>query len=174
MKMTGTKYLFLFALLGFFIIMTGGCSFIAKSAYNATVFTLETSAKAVYHTSAFTVKSLWTVTEFTARILLYPLSLGGSSSMKGIASWYEDTHTASGELYQRDLLTAAHKKLPFGTIVKVLNLDNGKSVNVRINDRGPFVRGRVIDLSYSAAKEIDMLEAGLARVRLVVIEKGGS
>ncbi|MBI5343955.1 MAG: septal ring lytic transglycosylase RlpA family protein, partial [Deltaproteobacteria bacterium] len=79
----------------------------------------------------------------------------------GIASWYgKDFHgrpTASGEAYDMYAMTAAHKTLPLGTIVNVKNLENGRDVRVVVNDRGPFVRGRIIDLSYSAAKELDMV-----------------
>ena len=91
----------------------------------------------------------------------------------GNASWYgKKFHgrvTASGERYDMHELTAAHPKLPFGTRVRVTNLDNGQVVVVRINDRGPFVKERIIDLSYAAAKKIDMLQAGVAKVGLQVI-----
>ncbi len=91
----------------------------------------------------------------------------------GLASWYGGKFhgrlTASGEIFNTNDYTAAHKKLPFGTIVRVINLDNGKSVVVRINDRGPFVKGRIIDLSRAAASAIGMIGKGVARVRLDVI-----
>ena len=91
----------------------------------------------------------------------------------GVASWYGTPYhgrqTASGETYDMYNLTAAHRKLPFQTWVEVENLSNGKRVDVRINDRGPFVGHRVIDLSQTAAKEIDMLGTGTARVRLTVV-----
>lgn len=93
---------------------------------------------------------------------------------KGIASWYGDPYhgrkTANGETYdmhRRD--TAAHRRFAFGTWVRVENLDNGQRTEVRINDRGPFVRGRIIDLSRGAADDIGMLTPGTARVRLIVI-----
>ena len=92
----------------------------------------------------------------------------------GVASWYgvpyHGRRAASGEIYDMDQFTAAHRNLPFETWVEVTNLSNGRSVGVRINDRGPFVRGRVIDLSQAAAREIRMLGSGTARVRLRVIE----
>jgi len=92
---------------------------------------------------------------------------------KGIASWYggkfHGRTTASGERYDMNKLTAAHKKLPFGSRVRVTNLDNGRQVEVRITDRGPFVHGRIIDLSREAARRIDMIQAGTARVRIEVI-----
>jgi rare lipoprotein A len=87
-----------------------------------------------------------------------------------MASYYANKHvgkkTASGEAYRSNKLTAAHKTLPFGTSVKVTNLSNGKSVVVRINDRGPFIRGRIIDLSKAAARKIDMIKAGVTKVRI--------
>ncbi len=96
----------------------------------------------------------------------------------GLASWYggkdgfEGKPTASGEIYDSSLLTAAHRELPLGTVVEVTNLDNGKSVRVRINDRGPFVAGRVIDLSRAAAREIDLLGPGVGPVRISVVTAG--
>lgn len=96
------------------------------------------------------------------------------STQKGEASWYGDPYhgrrAASGEVYDMEQLTAAHRTLPFQTWVEVTNLKNGKRVNVRINDRGPFVNGRIIDLSRAAAREIDMVRAGIAPVRLRVIK----
>ncbi len=95
---------------------------------------------------------------------------------EGVASYYgEDFHgrkTSNGEVYDMYAMTAAHRALPFDTRVLVTNLDNGKKVTVRINDRGPFVEGRIIDLSYGAARKIGMVGPGTARVRLEVIEMG--
>lgn len=91
----------------------------------------------------------------------------------GIASWYgpgfHGRTTANGETYDMEAMTAAHKQLPFGSIVEVKNRDNGRKTRVRVNDRGPFVRGRIIDLSKAAARDIDMLGSGTARVRIRVI-----
>lgn len=91
----------------------------------------------------------------------------------GLASWYgealQGNRTASGEPFDYHKLTAAHRNLPFGTYVEVERLDNRRRVVVRINDRGPFVRGRVIDLSKAAAQQLDMVRAGVAKVRLRVI-----
>lgn len=88
----------------------------------------------------------------------------------GKASWYgpgfAGKPTASGVPFRPTAMTAAHKTLPFGTIVKVTRVDNGKSVEVVINDRGPFVEGRVIDLSKAAARKLDMLDDGVAKVTL--------
>ena len=96
----------------------------------------------------------------------------------GIASWYgEDFHgrpTALGETYNMYAMTAAHKTLPLPTRVRVTNLENGRSAELRVNDRGPFVDGRVIDLSYAAARELGVVRRGTARVRVVALEAGGS
>jgi rare lipoprotein A len=93
----------------------------------------------------------------------------------GVASWYgipyHGRQTASGEIYDMYQLTAAHRNLPFQTWVQVENLTNGKRVEVRITDRGPFVRNRIIDLSQTAADRIDMLRPGTVRVRLTVIAR---
>ncbi|MCX7735674.1 MAG: septal ring lytic transglycosylase RlpA family protein [Candidatus Kapabacteria bacterium] len=93
----------------------------------------------------------------------------------GIASYYssvfEGKATASGEIYSGSELTAAHKTLPFGTIVKVRNLKNNKSVVVRINDRGPSKTERVIDLSYRAAEILDMIRDGIVKVEIIIIKK---
>lgn len=86
------------------------------------------------------------------------------------ADKYENRKTASGELYRHNLKTAAHKKLPFGSKVKVTNVANGKSVIVKINDRGPFVRGRVIDLSKSAFNSIGKTSSGLIKVKIVSVK----
>ncbi|UCG93439.1 MAG: septal ring lytic transglycosylase RlpA family protein [candidate division WOR-3 bacterium] len=90
-----------------------------------------------------------------------------------MASYYGDEFhgkkTASGEIYNKWTLSCAHKTLPFGTRVKVVNLKNGKSVIVRVNDRGPFVKGRIIDLSFAAAKEINMIKNGVVRVKVLVV-----
>ena len=94
-------------------------------------------------------------------------------SETGIASWYgpgfHGRTTANGETYDMEAMTAAHKELPFNTLVQVESMDNGRTVEVRINDRGPFVGGRIIDLSRAAARQIDMLGSGTARVRVIVL-----
>jgi rare lipoprotein A len=82
------------------------------------------------------------------------------------------SRTASGEKMNANVLAAAHRSLPFGTRVRVDNLRNGRSVVVRINDRGPFVRGRVIDLTRGAAQQLDMLHSGTTSVRLTVVSGG--
>jgi rare lipoprotein A len=94
-------------------------------------------------------------------------------SQVGIASFYARMHhgnrTASGQVYRQGELTAAHRSLPFGTRVQVTNLANHRSVVVTITDRGPYVRGRIIDLSRRAARELGILKVGTVRVRLVVL-----
>jgi len=98
-------------------------------------------------------------------------------SEKGDASWYGHPYhgrkTASGETYDMYDLTAAHRSLPFGTRVRVRRRDTGQEVVVRINDRGPFIRGRIIDLSYGAAKKIHLDIDGVAPVKITVVEAGG-
>ena len=88
----------------------------------------------------------------------------------GVASYYAHKYhgkkTASGENYNMHELTAAHRTLPFGSKVRITNLNNNNSVVVRINDRGPFVRGRIIDVSLAAARELDMVRSGVARVEV--------
>jgi len=95
---------------------------------------------------------------------------------EGVASWYghpfHGRRTSNGEVYDMDTLTAAHQTLPFDSLVRVDNLDNGKSVKVRINDRGPFVKNRIIDLSRAAATAIGMIGPGTARVQLAILEMG--
>jgi len=101
-----------------------------------------------------------------------PARIGSTET--GVASWYgvpyHGRKSASGEIFDMEKLTAAHPALPFQTWVEVTNLSNGKQVDVRITDRGPFVRDRIIDLSMAAARQIDMVRAGTARVRLKVID----
>jgi rare lipoprotein A len=93
---------------------------------------------------------------------------------QGIASWYGERfhgrQTASGEIYDMDAMTAAHPTLPFGTVLQVVNLDNGRTVRVRVNDRGPYAGGRVLDLSRRAARELEMVGPGTARVHMTVVE----
>ncbi len=94
----------------------------------------------------------------------------------GEASYYADKFhgrkTANGEVFDMYKISAAHKTLPFNTILQVINLDNQKSVIVRVNDRGPYKKGRVLDLSYRAAQEIDMISSGVARVKIKIVKMG--
>lgn len=89
----------------------------------------------------------------------------------GVASYYtEGTKTASGEKFNTHDMTAAHPTLPFGTKLRVTNVASGESVTVRVNDRGPFVHGRVVDVSYSAASALGMVGKGVAKVKLDVVD----
>ena len=112
-----------------------------------------------------------------ATLAFSPLtSIAGEPSFKqkGVASYYADRFhgrkTASGVRYDKTALTAAHKSLPLGTKVRVTNLKNGETVEVEINDRGPHVKGRVVDLSKAAARELGMMNAGLVKVQVEIVE----
>ena len=102
-----------------------------------------------------------------------PLAVPLGYSEEGLASWYgipyHGRHAADGEIYDMETLVAAHRVLPFNTWLTVTNLSNNKTVNVRVIDRGPFVSGRIIDLSKAAARQIDLLGPGVGRIRLEVI-----
>ncbi|GAB3016608.1 septal ring lytic transglycosylase RlpA family protein [Niabella terrae] len=105
-----------------------------------------------------------------AVLLMTTMGCSSRITQSGKASYYADMFqgrkTASGEVFRQGKRTAAHKTLPFGTKVKVTNLANGKKVKVVINDRGPFVEGRIIDLSRKAARKLDMLRAGVTEVTI--------
>ncbi len=115
-----------------------------------------------------TVRSL-----FVFLLLASSVIATAEPDMEGLASWYGGKFhgrlTSSGEIFDTNTMTAAHKTLPFGTMVKVTNLENGRSAVVKINDRGPFVEGRIIDLSRAAAEEIGMVGEGVARVSLTIV-----
>ncbi|MBK5968098.1 MULTISPECIES: septal ring lytic transglycosylase RlpA family protein [Thiorhodovibrio] len=116
-----------------------------------------------------------------AGVLLLLIAVPGLASVKaapgaveqGFASYYHDSldgnKTASGQVYDKDRISAAHKTLPLGTKVKVTDVDTGRSIVVRINDRGPFVKGRIIDLSRRAASELKMLKRGVTPVKVEVL-----
>jgi rare lipoprotein A len=103
-----------------------------------------------------------------------PARSSAPSKQVGLASYYADRfhgrRTASGERYHVRKLTAAHRSLPFGTLVRVRVVKTGASVKVRVNDRGPFVKGRIIDLSRAAAKELGIVRAGIAKVELTILK----
>ena len=120
-------------------------------------------------------------------IYLYSVAILGCSGMQtdsesswvgytetGLASFYGDKHqfkkTANGERYNHDLKTAAHREIPFGSKLEITNLDNGRSIVARVNDRGPFVKGRIVDLSKSAFSSIGNTASGLIDVEIKVIE----
>lgn len=98
--------------------------------------------------------------------------------IEGTASYYAQKFhgrkTASGEIYDMNKLTAAHRDLPFGTWIDVKNLENGKSVRVRVNDRGPFMADRILDLSLQAAKELDMIRKGTASVQIIILTENNN
>lgn len=100
-----------------------------------------------------------------------PMAPAMADTSTGVASYYwQGQSTASGERFNPGALTAAHRSLPFGTKVRVTNLRNGRTVVVRINDRGPFVRGRIIDVSHAAAKQLGFTGNGVTKVSLAVLD----
>ncbi|MCD6135974.1 septal ring lytic transglycosylase RlpA family protein [Candidatus Bipolaricaulota bacterium] len=117
------------------------------------------------------VMYLVTVVAVVGAIVLWQVA--GPYYEVGIASWYgpgfQGNHTANGEIYDMNGISAAHKTLPFGTIVRVVDLETGKSVVVRINDRGPFIEGRIIDLSKGAAEKLGIIDKGITRVGLRIL-----
>lgn len=125
-----------------------------------------------------------TLTGVLLALLTVQLSFFGCAARKhswpeeeiGLASWYgpgyHGNQAADGSRYNQRKLTAAHRVLPFGTIVRVTNLENSRTVKVKITDRGPFVEGRIIDLSKKAAKKLKMIEHGVVRVRIEVLQWG--
>ena len=120
--------------------------------------------------------SLWPTYPFPLPVLVGVSGIPSRGSYEaGIASWYgpgfHGRTTANGETYDMYAMTAAHKALPFDTWVRVVNLDNSESTVVRINDRGPFIEGRVIDLSRSAAEDISMVWPGTAQVQLLIVDE---
>tara|TARA_B100000700_G_scaffold308361_1_gene385978 strand:- start:1129 stop:1578 length:450 start_codon:yes stop_codon:yes gene_type:complete len=96
----------------------------------------------------------------------------GLSSFYGLNDGFDGNLTANGEVYDKDGLSAAHKTLPLNSIVRVTNLDNNKSVVLKINDRGPYIDGRILDCSYGAAKKLDFVDQGITEVKVEVIKWG--
>jgi len=105
----------------------------------------------------------------------YPIPSASGFNQGGVASWYgkefNGRRTSSGEIYDMYSMTAAHKTLPMNTMLLVKNMHNGKKTVVRVNDRGPFVKGRIVDLSYNAAKELGFINTGVAEVRIVALSE---
>ena len=99
-------------------------------------------------------------------------SFYGMSSFYGLGDGFDGNLTANGEVYDKDGISAAHKTLPLNSIVRVTNLENGKSVKLKINDRGPYIKGRILDCSYGAAIELDFVEQGTTEVKVEVIKWG--
>lgn len=121
------------------------------------------------------MKSIINVFLSVAVVFLFGVSLKAQTAEYGVASYYNDKYhqqpTANGELYDKGAMTAAHKELPFGTMIKVTRLDNDKSVIVRVNDRGPFKDGRIVDLSKAAAEKIGLIKDGVTNVKIEKIDK---
>ena len=117
---------------------------------------------------------LYILTVLILVILQLPAYSADNDELLGYASWYGSNHhgrrTASGEKFDMNNFTAAHRDFDFGTRVKVHNMENGKSTIVRINDRGPFIKNRIIDLSRAAASDLDFIDDGTCRVRIEVVE----
>lgn len=155
--------------LGVFAGLISGCSFKQDVTYNYRNYgTMNNSAQVQKATMRpYQIHGKW----------YYPTLVKLGESHDGIASWYgpnfHGKKTSNGEIYSMYAHTAAHKTLPMNTIVRVVNKENGRTTIVRINDRGPFVAGRIIDLSKSAAQEIDMIRKGTARVRVEIIGFNG-
>ena len=105
------------------------------------------------------------------------LVISKSKHLFGVASYYSHhfhgKKTANGEIFNKNRLTAAHRTLPFGTMLKVTRVDSGKSIVVRINDRGPYIGNRIIDLSEASAKHLDFIKDGLTQVKLEVVDLNG-
>ena len=144
----------------FAMLVLGGCAFQGnrETLPNAMPATKQIVPEMPYQVDGVTYRPITDVDDF---------------SEEGIASWYGPTFhgqlTSSKEVYDMNAMTAAHKTLPFNTMVKVINLENGAETVVRINDRGPFSKQRVIDLSFKAAKKLRMVAKGTANVRLIVL-----
>ena len=129
-------------------------------------------------TAKFAVSATYTVPRTQIPYVInnkryFPIPSASGFNQKGVASWYgKDFHgnrTSNGEIYNMYSMTAAHKTLPMNTMLLVKNQNNGKQTVVRINDRGPFVKGRIIDLSYTAAKNLDLIGGGTAEVSIVAL-----
>ena len=150
-----------------------GCS--TKQTYDYSSYRKDTGDKSINNSEAMHRATMRPYNVFGIRY--YPFVANVGDQFDGIASWYgPDFHakkTSNGEIYNMYAMTAAHKTLPMNTVVRVDNLDNGRSTIVRINDRVPFVAGRIIDLSNKAAHEIDMVRKGTARVKVTVLGYNG-
>ena len=150
-----------------------GCS--TKQTYDYSSYRKDTGDKSINNSEAMHRATMRPYNVFGIRY--YPFVANVGDQFDGIASWYgPDFHakkTSNGEIYNMYAMTAAHKTLPMNTVVRVDNLDNGRSTIVRINDRGPFVAGRIIDLSNKAAHEIDMVRKGTARDKVTVLGYNG-
>ncbi|WP_066155205.1 septal ring lytic transglycosylase RlpA family protein [Aliarcobacter cryaerophilus] len=172
MKLSNRIYSFAFLIFCSSFLFTG-CS--TKQTYDYSSYRKDTGDKSINNSEAMHRATMRPYNVFGIRY--YPFVANVGDQFDGIASWYgPDFHakkTSNGEIYNMYAMTAAHKTLPMNTVVRVDNLDNGRSTIVRINDRGPFVAGRIIDLSNKAAHEIDMVRKGTARVKVTVLGYNG-
>ena len=172
MKLSNRIYTVAFLIFCSSFLFTG-CS--TKQTYDYSSYRKDTGDKSINNSEAMHRATMRPYNVFGIRY--YPFVANIGDQFDGIASWYgPDFHakkTSNGEIYNMYAMTAAHKTLPMNTVVRVDNLDNGRSTIVRINDRGPFVAGRIIDLSNKAAHEIDMVRKGTARVKVTVLGYNG-
>ena len=172
MKLSNRIYSVVFLIFCSSFLFTG-CS--TKQTYDYSSYRKDTGDKSINNSEAMHRATMRPYNVFGIRY--YPFVANVGDQFDGIASWYgPDFHakkTSNGEIYNMYAMTAAHKTLPMNTVVRVDNLDNGRSTMVRINDRGPFVAGRIIDLSNKAAHEIDMVRKGTARVKVTVLGYNG-
>ncbi|QNM87435.1 septal ring lytic transglycosylase RlpA family protein [Aliarcobacter cryaerophilus] len=172
MKLSNRIYTVAFLIFCLSFLFTG-CS--TKQTYDYSSYRKDTGDKSINNSEAMHRATMRPYNVFGIRY--YPFVANVGDQFDGIASWYgPDFHakkTSNGEIYNMYAMTAAHKTLPMNTVVRVDNLDNGRSTIVRINDRGPFVAGRIIDLSNKAAHEIDMVRKGTARVKVTVLGYNG-
>ncbi|MGJ0323205.1 septal ring lytic transglycosylase RlpA family protein [Aliarcobacter cryaerophilus] len=172
MKLSNRIYSIAFLIFCSSVLFTG-CS--TKQTYDYSSYRKDTGDKSINNSEAMHRATMRPYNVFGIRY--YPFVANVGDQFDGIASWYgPDFHakkTSNGEIYNMYAMTAAHKTLPMNTVVRVDNLDNGRSTIVRINDRGPFVSGRIIDLSNKAAHEIDMVRKGTARVKVTVLGYNG-
>ena len=172
MKLSNRIYTVAFLIFCSSFLFTG-CS--TKQTYDYSSYRKDTGDKSINNSEAMHRATMRPYNVFGIRY--YPFVANVGDQFDAIASWYgPDFHakkTSNGEIYNMYAMTAAHKTLPMNTVVRVDNLDNGRSTIVRINDRGPFVAGRIIDLSNKAAHEIDMVRKGTARVKVTVLGYNG-
>ena len=166
--------LYLISCLSLVVLVFTGCS--TKQSYDYYEPPREVYKKAPIVSSKNMHRA--TMRPYTVNGKTYPTVVSVGETFRGIASWYgRDFHgkkTSNGEYYNMYDMTASHKTLPMNTILKVTNLNNGKSEIVRINDRGPFVKGRIIDCSYAAGKDLGLDKTGLAHVKLKVLALAGA
>ena len=172
MKLSNRIYTVAFLIFCSSFLFTG-CS--TKQTYDYSSYRKDTGDKSINNSEAMHRATMRPYNVFGIRY--YPFVANVGDQFDGIASWYgPDFHakkTSNGEIYNMYAMTAAHKTLPMNTVVRVDNLDNGRSTIVRINDRGPFVAGRIIDLSNKAAHEINMVRKGTARDKVTVLGYNG-